>query len=380
MHEQAPGRTITQNEKTFLFFSGYSYLGMSHVPTFTDLLKEGIDRYGSLFPSSRVSNTPLPLYGHLEHYLSLLTGQADTVTYASGFMACQALGHLLGAYGQVMVAPGTHPATGLKDTTELAAAAPSAADPVPSIAAAGAPSYNDWCARVIEYVSASPHDHFVLVTDSVMPLTGTVHDYIWLQDLPRHKRFTVVIDDSHGIGWMGEHGEGVSSGLMHLPHVEYLLVYSLAKAFHIQGGAVSCPPSWADRLRRSPYYTAGTAIAPAFAHTFLNAGSLYEVQRARLEYNMQAFAALIRHSASGEPPAPGGPPTVVRPPAPVLTTRTPVFPCTKTGIASFLAGKGIIISSFAYPDPGSPPIDRVVVSALHEPEDLAQLAGYLQAV
>lgn len=361
MHEQAPGRTITQNGKIFLFFSGYSYLGMSHVPTFTDLLKEGIDRYGALFPSSRISNTPLPLYGYLEHYLSLLTGQADTVTYASGFMACQALGHLLGAYGQVLVAPGTHPATGLKDTVGLAAT-PSAADPAPAAA------YDDWCARVIEYASASPHDHFVLVTDSVMPLTGTVHDYIWLQDLPRHKRFTVVIDDSHGIGWMGEHGEGVSSGLMHLPHVEYLLVYSLAKAFHIQGGAVSCPPSWADRLRRSSFYTASTAIAPPFAHTFLNAGSLYEVQRARLEHNMRSFAALV------------GSPDSILPPAPVLTTRTPVFPCTKTGIAAFLAERGIIISSFAYPDPGSPPIDRVVISALHEPEDLALLAGYLQAV
>jgi 8-amino-7-oxononanoate synthase len=362
MHTEAPGRTITQNGKTFLFFSGYSYLGMSHVPTFTDLLKEGIDRYGALFPSSRISNTTLSLYGHLEHYLSVLTGQRDTVTYASGFMACQALGHLLQAYGQVLVAPGTHPATGLTDTawppdaTGLpdTAGRPGITDP-----GGAALAFTDWCARVREYACASPHDHFVLVTDSVMPLTGTIHDYVWLQGLPRHKRFTVVIDDSHGIGWMGEHGEGVSSALMRLPHVEYLLVYSLAKAFHVQGGAVSCPSSWADRLRRSPFYTASTAIAPAFAHTFLNAGTLYEVQRARLEHNMQAFAGMVRHMTS------------------VRSTPTPVFPCPDPGIAGFLAENGILISSFAYPHPGSPPINRAVVSALHEMDDLERLAGLL---
>lgn len=351
MPAEAPGRTIIQDGKTALFFSGYSYLGMSHVPTFTDLLKEGIDRYGALFPSSRASNTQLPLYANLEHYLSLLTEQADTVTYASGFMACQAVGHLLRDFGQVLVAPGTHPATGLVDMTGTNRAV-RAGD-----AAYDAQSFDAWTTHVLDYTHTSSHDHFILVTDSVSPLTGTIHDYMWLQDLPRHKRFTVVIDDSHGIGWMGEHGEGIASALMHLPHVEYLLVYSLAKALHVQGGAVSCPAAWADRLRRGAHFTAGTAMAPAFAHTLLHAGTLYEVQRARLEANIPAFARRAQNR--------------------VVTTRTPIFPCTLPGTASALAEKGIIISAFAYPNPDSPPIERIVLSALHEEEDLKRLAEAL---
>lgn len=365
MPAEAPGRTITQDGKTALFFSGYSYLGMSHVPTFTDLLKEGIDRYGALFPSSRASNTPLPLYANLEHYLSLLTGQADTVTYASGFMACQALGHLLRDFGQVLVAPGTHPATGLVDTTGAGRTGASGQGEQnerdrannPADAAGPTWAFDAWTTHVLDYTRTSSHDHFILVTDSVSPLTGAIHDYMWLQDLPRHKHFTVVIDDSHGIGWMGEHGEGIASALMHLPHVEYLLVYSLAKALHVQGGAVSCPAVWADRLRRGAHFTAGTAMAPAFAHTLLHAGTLYEVQRARLEANIPAFARRAQNR--------------------VITTGTPIFPCTRPGTAGALAEKGIIISAFAYPNPDSPPIERIVLSALHEEEDLKKLAEAL---
>ena len=68
-----PGRTAIANGKEYLFFSGYSYLGMSHVPEFAELIKEGIDKYGWLFPSSRISNTQLELFTQFEAKLSLVS-------------------------------------------------------------------------------------------------------------------------------------------------------------------------------------------------------------------------------------------------------------------------------------------------------------------
>jgi len=360
---EAPGRTIIRQGKTYLFFSGYSYLGMSHVAGFRNLLKEGIDRYGALFPSSRISNTTLPLYGHLEHYLSQLTGQDSTVSYASGTLACQAIGQLLSDGENIFVAPGTHPAMGLGNKR----------DGAPMEAVDGG-SYEDWSRKLIRFTADSTHDHFALVANSVNPLTGVINDFMFLQDLPRQKRFTFLIDDSHGIGWMGEHGEGIASALMHLPHVEYLIVYSLSKAFHIQGGAVSCPPAWAERLRRAPQYTASTPMAPAFAHTLLNAGSLYEVQRALLEGNVDSLTRMVNAM-----PETDGALSALQP------TQTPVFLCGATqanafSIAPALEEQGIIISSFAYPDPAGPPLNRVVLSALHEPSDLAALARGIRKV
>jgi 7-keto-8-aminopelargonate synthetase-like enzyme len=344
----APGRTIDVDGRTYLFFSGYAYLGMSHIPAFTDLLKEGIDRYGALYPSSRISNTPLPLYAHLEHYLAQLTGSEATVTFASGFLACQAIGQLLAGDGEMLVAPGTHPATGLGPNT--AAAGGSAA------------TYDAWCTWVLEYARSSASTEFVLVADSVAPLEGVIHDFMFLQDLPRDKHFTVLIDDAHGIGWMGEHGEGISGALMHLPHVDYVLVYSLSKALHVQGGAVGCSRETADRLRRSPFYTASTAMAPAFAHTLLQAGPLYEVQRAALARNVAMLTRLVNAAR-------------VRP---LLSpTPIPVFLCREAGMGAYLEKSRILVSSFAYPDPEGPPVERVVVSALHEERDLKTLIDRL---
>lgn len=363
---EAPGRIIVRDGHPYLFFSGYSYLGMSHVPAFIDLLKEGLDRYGALFPSSRISNTPLALYGHLEHYLAQLTSSEAAVTFSSGFLACQAIGQLLGGMAEVLVAPGTHPATGLRST----------ADPP---AGAGADAYDAWCAFVLEYTSISPAREFLLVVDSVAPLEGVIHDFMFLQDLHRNKRFTVLIDDSHGIGWMGEHGEGIPGMLMHLPHIEYVLVYSLSKALHVEGGAVSCSRGMADRLRRSPFYTAATAMAPAFAHALLQAGPLYEVQRTRLAHNVAVLTRLAGEAGLlGVGAVAGGDAGATRGGGALLeATAIPVFLCGAGGVGAYLEGRDILISSFAYPDPEGFPVERVVLSALHERDDLKTLVQRL---
>ena len=41
--DATPGRSTVVNQKEYLFFSGYAYLGMHHVQAFTELIKEGID-------------------------------------------------------------------------------------------------------------------------------------------------------------------------------------------------------------------------------------------------------------------------------------------------------------------------------------------------
>lgn len=358
-----PGRTMVREGKTYLFFSGYSYLGMSHVPAFKDLVKEGIDQYGILFPSSRISNTTLDVYAHLEHYLSRLTARDATVTYASGYLACQALGDLLKGYGQILVAPGTHPAIGVTTTLPLAKAGEGAT----AVGMQADTTAAAWPQAVIEHVERSPHDHYILVSNSVNPLTGTVHDFRWLEHLPRHKRFTVCLDDSHGIGWMGEQGEGIASTLPHLPQVEYILVYSLAKALHIQGGAISCPQAWAGRLRESPFYTGSTPMVPAFAHALLHAGPLYEVQRAALMHNLSLMKRFVGVGKK------------------LIPTDMPIFliadDVTAHGdrTAAYLEQNGVLISSFAYPDPNGTPINRLVISALHKESDLQRVVELLGA-
>ncbi len=107
--ESSPGRICFINREEFLFFSGYSYLGINHIEEFRELVKEGVDKYGILFPSSRISNTRLKLYGEFENDLSELTGMQDTVSFSSGFLAGITITDILSSYKNVFTAPYTHP-------------------------------------------------------------------------------------------------------------------------------------------------------------------------------------------------------------------------------------------------------------------------------
>src|SRR5207248_3332410 len=96
--DSTPGRICMIKGKEYLFFSGYSYLGMNHIKEFRDLIKECIEQYGALYPSSRISNTRLAIYEEFEHYLSEMTGMEETVSFSSGYLAGETISNLLSSF------------------------------------------------------------------------------------------------------------------------------------------------------------------------------------------------------------------------------------------------------------------------------------------
>ncbi|MDB5193623.1 MAG: pyridoxal phosphate-dependent aminotransferase family protein [Segetibacter sp.] len=336
----APGRTANVNGEDFLFFSGYAYLGLSHVNEFTALVKEGIDRYGVLHPSSRISNTRLTIYDELESKLSALTGQEDTVTFSSGFLSGRAVIETLFTDSiPCYTIPGSHPA--IAANTKLL-------------------TWN-WQQQLLDEVTQSNETAFILLLDSVNPLTAIVADLSLLENIRDNKKITCIIDDSHGIGLLGKQGEGISASLPQLTNVEYIITYSLSKALHINGGAVSCSKLLAERLRHSPYYTASTAIAPSLAYAFIHAESLYNTQREKLRHNIATLINLLAESSEV-----------------AYYPQLPFFIMHHNASLDGFTKNKIIISSFSYPDPTGKKINRLVVNALHSKEDLEIVAECLR--
>ncbi len=188
--KNTPGRTCIVDEKEFLFFSGYSYLGMNHLKGFKDLVKEGIDRYGILFPSSRISNTRLKLFEKFENRLSEITGMEDTVSFSSGYLAGKTISDILSSYKTIFVAPGTHPAISIEITQKIKGV-----------------NFNDWKNKVVDLINSSHEDEFVLLSDSVDILKAEVHNFSFLENIDPVKKIILLIDDSHGMGILGRIGE-----------------------------------------------------------------------------------------------------------------------------------------------------------------------------
>lgn len=343
--QNTPGRKCVvdaclpdRQEKEFLFFSGYSYLGMNHVKKFKDLVREGIEKYGVLFPSSRISNTQLSLYKEFEDRLSNITGMQDTVSFSSGFLAGKTASTVLSSSKNIFVAPQTHPAIDVLATIPI-----------------DANNFTNWSTRVVTEINFSAEDQFVLLADSVDILRAEIHDFSFVQNIHPSKKIIFLIDDSHGIGILGKSGEGVSWQLLKKKNVEYIITYSLSKAFNIEGGAVSCSKMLAEKLRQHPNYTASTAINPSLIYAFLNSKKLYADQKEKLFKNIKYFKKHL--------------------PEFILANDfdLPVFICKDEYAEDLFYKNGIIISSFGYPDPSSKKINRVVINALHKKKDMKQL-------
>ncbi|HEY1023829.1 MAG TPA: aminotransferase class I/II-fold pyridoxal phosphate-dependent enzyme [Sphingobacteriaceae bacterium] len=334
---EKPGRTVRVDGGEYLFFSGYNYLGINCDPEFFGLLQEGLHRYGWLFPSSRISNTRLNLYRECEAVLSEITGTEDTVLLPSGFSAGRVATSLYEE--RLFNAPGSHPA--IMRTR-----------PVQN-------GFEEWCTWLRDELNLGGKSMSAIAADSLNPLTATIHDFGFLSECSRD--IAVIIDDSHGIGVTGTSGRGVSSVVPRASNINYLFTYSLSKAFGIAGGAVSCGKQPAALLRTFPEYAAVTPQSPAQLHAFLHGQHIYSRQRQRLLANIQAFTELIQ-----------GLPGIH------YSDDFPVFVLDDLYTEQQFLKDGILISSFAYPDPAGKKLNRIVINALHTADDLGQLAGCLK--
>ena len=243
--DETPNRIAIINGKEYLFFSGYNYLGMHAVPEFAALVKEGTDKYGWLFPSSRISNTRLKIFEETETLLSSITATEETVLVSSGFLA-----------GRLATTIFKNNITNLQ------------------------PSH-----PAIKRVNESTAEN-IFAVDAVETLNASITDFSFINNNSTNK--LIIIDDSHGIGLIGSNGEGISQRLPQNEQTKYILTYSLSKALHINAGAVSCSKEIAALLRMQHEYTSSTAPSPALLYAFINGQHIYAEQRVSLKkiYNI----------------------------------------------------------------------------------------------
>jgi 8-amino-7-oxononanoate synthase len=334
-----PGNTVFINGKEHLFFSGFSYLGLHTHPQFTAALKTGVDQYGTTFISSRIANVQLSLYDELEHALASAQHQQAAATFSSGYMASQAAVQYAATQGTLLYAPSSHPSLRINNPV------------IPDL------PWHEWVMQVVKQVNGHKDHTFVIVADGVNPLTSTVNDFSWLTQL--HKKALVLIDDSHGIGILGPTGNGIIHTLP--PGGDYLISASLAKAYSIQGGVVTGRGAHIAAIKKQPLFTAGTPIMPANAYAFLQSRSLHDTQRTLLHQQIAHFKIITADI-----------PYIHNP------FLLPMFVLQQsTGVETRLLEHDIVISSFRYPSPDSPPINRIIISAHHSVQQLDILYKFL---
>ncbi len=321
-----------------LFFGGTAYLGIPFNEKFKQLVLEGIDLYGINYGASRNNNVSLDVFAHAEAEVAKRCGAEDSIIVSSGYLSAQlVIQHYFQKF-RFIYAPDTHPALWI-------------GEPKPPVM-----RFREWVDQTVKEVNDSD-DPVLLITNSLNNLYPEIYEFDWLNEILPDKRVCLLVDDSHGIGITGEKGEGVYSRIPRLPNVETVVIASMAKALGVDAGVILGTMKIIDKFRTSPVYAGASPPSPGVLFAYVNAYAIYQEELQNLRSNTKFFTGLIGKIACLS-----------------YINDFPVILLNEAYAGNYLASKGIILSSFAYPDPKGKPLNRVVVNSGHSEIELRGLA------
>lgn len=340
--QELPGRTVNVDGQDLLYFSGTSYLGMGHNEAFKEKLLEGMSRYGTNYSSSRTSNLQLNIYEEVESFLAKNIGAESVITLSSGYLACQAVVHLLAQDHAMLYAPNTHPAL-CRYSEDFHAG-----------------NYTQWSVAISRQLRNNLANKLVIVSNSLDPLLAEKYSFDWIDSLPTDRDITLLIDDSHGFGVIGEEGMGIYGMIKsQWKKLKLIVVSSFGKAMGIPGGLVMTDKAVMKNLKKSTYFSGSSPIVPAYLYAFLHAQEIYHQARKKLFRNVAQFSEAVASTGLFH-----------------HFDHYPVFYTPDNGLYQALKDK-CILSSFSYPTQDSEPVTRVVLSSLHQPEDIEKLSQWV---
>jgi glycine C-acetyltransferase len=332
-----------------------NYLGLADDPRLVAAAKDALDRWGYGMASVRFICGTQEVHKDLERRLSGFLQTEDSILYSSCFDANGGLFEtLLGKEDAVI-------------SDELNHA--SIIDGIRLCAAARYRYRNRDMAHLEELLKeASGARRRLIATDGVFSMDGYVSPLREICDLAERHDAMVMVDDSHAVGFVGEHGRGTPELHGVADRVD-IVTGTLGKALGgASGGYVSGRKEIVELLRqRSRPYLFSNSVAPAIAAASLVVLDILDQSddlRARLRENTAFFRQKM--TDLGFDVLPGDHPIV-----PIMLGDAALA----GAMAEVLLKKGVYVIGFSYPVvPMGKARIRAQMSAAHTREDLERAA------
>lgn len=281
------GPEVVVDGQRLIAFAGNDYLGLANHPEVVEALREGASRWGAGAGASHLVSGHQRPHEELELALATFVGRPRALFFSTGYMANLAVLPALAGRGDTVVADRLNHAS-LVDAALLSRAT------VRRYAHADVAA----AARALEGASGRK----VLVTDAVFSMDGDIAPLAELLALCERHDALLVIDDAHGFGVLGAHGQGA---LSHCGVASPRIVHigTLGKAAGVAGAFVAGDADvieWLMQTGRSYRYT--TAAPAPLACALLASLRLVAAgddRRARLVAHrvlLQSAFAAIRHA------------------------------------------------------------------------------------
>lgn len=344
---------ITADGQQVLNFCANNYLGLADHPALRDAAKTALDDWGYGMASVRFICGTQEQHLELERRVSRFLGTEATILFSSCFDANGGVFETLFSAEDAIV------------SDEL-----NHASIIDGIRLSKAQRYrykNRDMADLRTQLEAARNAgarFTVIVTDGVFSMDGYIAPLAEICDLADEFGALVFVDDSHAVGFVGEHGRGTPEFCGVADRVD-IYTGTFGKALGgASGGYVSSRREIVDLLRqRSRPYLFSNTLAPSIVAGTLAALDLLEQSdhlRAQLVTNAELFRRLM--DEAGFDLLPGSHPIV-----PVMFGDAALT----ARIADEMQRQGVYVTAFSYPVvPKGRARIRVQLSAAHTDEEI----------
>jgi 8-amino-7-oxononanoate synthase len=236
---------VIMNGQKVLMLGSNSYLGLTNHPKIKEAARAAVKKYGTGCAGSRFLNGTLDLHLQLEERLARLMGKEAVLLYSTGFQVnLGVLGVMAGKDEYILGDKSNHASIvegcrlTLGDFSRFA--------------------HNDMKALEHRLQKLPIHAGKLIVVDGVFSMEGDIINLPDLCRLAHQYHAAVMVDDAHGIGVLGEHGEGTAAhfGLTDQVH---LIMGTFSKSLASLGGFIASDAVTVDFLK----HTSRTAIFSA---------------------------------------------------------------------------------------------------------------------
>ena len=346
-------RIDTTAKKGVVNLCANNYLGLSTHPALIEAAKESYDRWGFGLSSVRFICGTQEIHKELERRIANFVGTDDAILYSSCFDANGGLFEtLLGPEDAVISDELNH--ASIIDGVRLCKA---------KRFRYKNNNMDDLRAQ-LEAARAAGCKKILIATDGVFSMDGYIANLKAICDLADEFDALTMVDDSHAVGFMGEHGRGTAEYCGVMGRVD-IITGTFGKAMGgASGGYTAARQPIVDLLRqRSRPYLFSNTLAPAICAATLRTIDLLEQStelRDRVHANARYFRAEMEKL--GFDLLPGEHPIV-----PVMLYD----PKIAQEFARRMLEKGVYVVGFCYPVvPKGRDRIRTQISAGHTKEDL----------
>jgi glycine C-acetyltransferase len=343
------------NGEDVLNFCANNYLGLANDARMIAAAKQGLDNDGFGMASVRFICGTQTVHKTLEHAISEFLGTDDSILYSSCFDANGGLFETLTDENDAIISDELNHAS-IIDGVRL------------SKAKRYRYKNNDLAdleAKLREADAAGARFKLI-ATDGVFSMDGIIANLAGICDLADRYGALVMVDDSHAVGFVGEHGRGTPEYCGVEGRVD-ILTGTLGKALGgASGGYVAARREIVELLRqRSRPYLFSNTLTPSIAAASLAVLDLLRSDegaelRRRVRANGERFREAM--SAAGFTLVPGEHPII-----PVMLGDAQIA----SRMADALLQEGVYVIGFSYPVvPKGRARIRTQMSAAHTPEQI----------